>query len=99
MLRDFTVIENEKESMTETDRFEIREAIEADIPLVLHFIKELAEYEKLSHIVEADIETLRESMFGERANTKALLAYYEGEPVGFAIYFFNFSSFVGRMGL
>ncbi|TFB13985.1 GNAT family N-acetyltransferase [Candidatus Marinimicrobia bacterium MT.SAG.4] len=85
--------------MTNSEKFEIREAIEADIPLVLHFIKELAEYEKLSHIVEADIETLRESMFGESANSKALLAYYEREPVGFAVYFYNFSSFVGRRGL
>ena len=85
--------------MTETINFEIREAVEADIPLVLHFIKELAEYEKLSDIVEADEKVLRESMFDVGANTKALLAFYEGEPVGFAVYFFNFSSFVGRMGL
>ncbi|MCH7496106.1 MAG: GNAT family N-acetyltransferase [Candidatus Marinimicrobia bacterium] len=81
------------------ENFEIREAVEADIPLVLHFIKELAEYEKLSHIVEADEKVLWDSMFGEGANTKALLAFYEGEPVGFAVYFYNFSSFVGRMGL
>lgn len=85
--------------MTETENFEIREAIEADIPLVLHFIKELAEYEKLSDIVEADEKVLWESMFGEGSNTKALLAFYDGEPVGYAVYFFNFSSFVGRMGL
>lgn len=85
--------------MTGTENFEIREAVEADIPLVLHFIKELAEYEKLSDIVEADEKVLWESMFGGGANTKALLAFQEGEPVGFAIYFFNFSSFVGRMGL
>ena len=85
--------------MTETENFEIREAVEADIPLILHYIKELAEYEKLSDIVEADKEVLHESMFGDDSNTKGLLAYYEGEPVGFAVYFFNFSSFVGRMGL
>ena len=85
--------------MTETENFEIRQAVEADIPLVLRFIKELAEYEKLAYNVEADENVLRESMFGESANTKALLAFYEGEPVGFAIYFYNFSSFVGRMGL
>lgn len=85
--------------MTETENFEIRRAEEADIPLVLHFIKEFAEYDKLSDIVEADENVLRESMFGVDSNAKALLAFYEGEPAGFAIYFFNFSSFVGRTGL
>ena len=85
--------------MTEIENFEIREAVEADIPLLLHYIKELAEYEKLSDIVEADKEVLRESMFGDDSNTKALLAFYDDEPVGFAVYFYNFSSFVGRMGL
>ena len=85
--------------MAETENFEIRQAVEKDIPLVLHFIQELAEYEKLSDIVVADEKVLRESMFGEDSNTKALLAFYEGEPAGFAVYFFNFSSFVGRMGL
>jgi len=85
--------------MAETEKFEIREAIEADIPLVLHFIMELADYEKLSDRVEADENVLRESMFGEDSNTKALLAFYGGEPAGYAVYFFNFSSFVGRMGL
>ena len=85
--------------MNETENFEIREAVETDIPLVLHFIKELAEYEKLSDIVEADEELLRESMFGEDSNTMALLAFQDGEPVGFAVYFYNFSSFVGRMGM
>ena len=85
--------------MTEIENFEIRQAKESDLSLILHFIKELAGYEKLSHVVEADEDGLRESMFGEDSNTEALLAFYEGEPVGFAVYFFNFSSFVGRMGL
>ena len=85
--------------MKENENFKIRRAVEADIPLLLHFIQELAEYEKLSDIVEADENVLRDSMFGEDSNTKALLAFFEGEPVGFAIYFFNFSSFLGRMGL
>ena len=85
--------------MKETENFEIRRAEEADIPLVLQFIKELAEYEKLSDKVEADENVLRDSMFGAESNTTALLAFFEGEPVGFAGYFFNFSSFLGRMGL
>ncbi len=85
--------------MAGTENFEIRNAVEADLPLLLHFIKELAKYEKLSDIVEADENVLRESMFSEDSNTKALLAFYEGEPVGFAVYFYNFSSFAGRMGL
>ena len=47
----------------------------------------------------SDENVLRESMFGDHSNTEALLAFYEGEAVGFAVYFYNFSPFVGRMGL
>ena len=85
--------------MTQIENFEIREAVEEDIPLILQFIKELAEYEKLSQIVEAEENVLKESIFGEDSNTHVLLAFYDQEPVGFAAYFYNFSSFVGKMGI
>ncbi len=85
--------------MTHRENFEIREAVEEDIPLILQFIKELAEYEKLEHIVVAYEEVLWESIFGEDSNTHVLLAFYDQKPVGFAVYFYNFSSFVGKMGI
>jgi GNAT superfamily N-acetyltransferase len=78
---------------------EIRPATEEDIPLLLRFIKELAEYEKLSHEVSATEEVLRESLFGERRVAEALLAHSGGEPAGFALFFHNFSTFLGRPGI
>ncbi|MFA6956333.1 MAG: GNAT family N-acetyltransferase [Thermoanaerobaculia bacterium] len=72
---------------------------EADVPLVLQFIRELAEYEKLGHAVVATEELLRESLFGARRHAEVVLAEYEGEPAGFALFFHNFSTFVGRAGL
>ena len=71
-------------------------ATERDLPLVLDFIRKLAEYEKLSHQVVATIELLREGLFGERRVAEVVLAYLGEEPVGFALYFHNFSTFVGR---
>ncbi len=78
---------------------EIRPATEEDVPLLLRFIKELAEYEKLSHEVSATAEVLKESLFGERRVAEALLAYLGDEPAGFALFFHNFSTFLGRPGI
>ncbi len=78
---------------------EIRPATEEDVPLLLRFIKELAEYENLSHEVSATEEVLRESLFGERRVAESLLAYLGDEPAGFALFFHNFSTFLGRPGL
>ncbi len=74
-------------------------ATERDLPLVLDFIRKLAEYEKLSHQVVATIELLREGLFGECRVAEVVLAYLGEEPVGFALYFHNFSTFVGRAGI
>ncbi|MEM1135395.1 MAG: GNAT family N-acetyltransferase [Bacteroidota bacterium] len=79
--------------------FFIHEATIDDCTLLLTFIKELAEYEKLPHEVVADEETLAKSLFGEKQYAKAIIGEYKGEPVGFALYFHNFSTFVGRPGL
>jgi GNAT superfamily N-acetyltransferase len=78
---------------------EIRGAAEDDVPLLLSLIKELAEYERLSHEVAATEEVLRESLFGGRRVAEALLAYLGGEPAGFALFFHNFSTFLGKPGI
>ena len=78
---------------------EIRAATEADVPIILSFIRELAEYEKLSHEVVATEGALRESLFGERTGAEVVIGYGDGAPAGFALFFHNFSTFLGRPGL
>jgi GNAT superfamily N-acetyltransferase len=60
---------------------------------------ELAGYEELAHEVEATVELLREHLFGKTPRAEVVFACYEGEPVGFALFFHNFSTFQGRPGL
>ena len=86
-------------TMVQIEGFEIRAAVVDDLPLILRFIKELAEYERLKDDVVATKGILRESIFGESSNTAVLLAFFNNEPVGFAIYFYNFSSFIGSKGI
>ena len=81
------------------DKLVIRTAEEKDITLILNFIRELAEYEKLSHEVKADEETLRKNLFGGRAYAEVLISEYEGQPAGYALFFHNFSTFVGKPGI
>jgi len=81
------------------DSLKIRPATEADVPLLLEFIRAIAEYEKLLDQVKATEETLRESLFGDRPAAGALIGEWEGEPAAFAVYFQNFSTFTGRPGL
>ena len=78
---------------------EIRFAEKKDVPLILGFIKELAAYEKCLDQVVATEEILRESLFGGRKNAEVILAYWQNQPVGFALFFHNFSTFLGRPGL
>src|SRR5207253_4274955 len=73
----------------------IREAVEADLPLILTLIRALAVYERLEHKVVATEEVLRESLFGARPYAETLIAEEDGEPFGFAIFFHNFSTFIG----
>lgn len=77
----------------------VKFAEEKDVPLILKFIKELAEYEKCLDQVVATEEILKASLFGERSNAEVILAYFENKPVGFALFFHNFSTFLGRPGL
>jgi GNAT superfamily N-acetyltransferase len=78
---------------------EIIAAQVADIPLILALITELAEYEKLRHEVVATEASLRDALFGARPGAEAIIARVGGEAAGFALYFHNFSTFLGRHGL
>ena len=77
----------------------IRPATEDDVPLILSFIRELAEFERLSHEVSATEAILRQSLFGERRGVEVLIGCYGDEPAGFALFFHNFSTFLGRQGI
>lgn len=81
------------------ESLEIRSARPGDELLLLDLIRELAEYERLAHEVEATPEDLAESLFGGGAVAEAVIAEWNGQPVGFALFFRNFSTFVGRPGL
>jgi GNAT superfamily N-acetyltransferase len=85
--------------MTQAGQFEIAPATRADVPLLLTLIGELAEYEKLSHEAVATEESLAAALFGARPSAEAVIARLDAEPVGFALYFHNFSTFLGRPGL
>ncbi|MCU1347631.1 MAG: ats [Acidobacteria bacterium] len=78
----------------------IRPATEADVPLILTLIRDLARYEKLEHEVVATGEQLRESLFGARRHVEVLIGDADDEPaVCFALFFHNFSTFLGRPGI
>ncbi len=79
--------------------FEIRPATEADIPVILGLIRDLAAYELAPDAVVATEAGLREVLFGAKPSAEVLLALEAGEPVGFAVYFHNFSTWLGRPGL
>ena len=80
-------------------RLFVRRATVSDAPLILSFIRGLAEYERLTHLVEATEERVRESLFGETPRAEALLGYVDGEAAGFAVYFHTYSTFLSRPGL
>ncbi len=77
----------------------LRFAQASDAPLLLAFIRELAEYEQLPDEVKADADTLAESLFGETPAAEVVVAEVEGMPAGFALFFHNYSTFLGRRGL
>jgi GNAT superfamily N-acetyltransferase len=78
---------------------EIRAATEDDVPLILSLIKELAEYERLSHVVVATEAALRDSLFGERPVAEVVIGRYGEESAGFALFFHSFSTFLGKPGI
>lgn len=76
---------------------EVRTGTDDDVALLLSFIRKMAEFEKLE--VHTTEETLRESLFGDRPAAQTLLAFAEGKPVAYAVYFFTFATMVGKRGL
>ena len=79
--------------------FAIRGATEADVPLILQFIRDLAEYERLAHKVVATEERLRESLFGNPRFAEVIIGEEDGAPVGFALFFHNYSTFLAQPGI
>lgn len=77
----------------------IRTAERRDVPLVLGFIRGLAEYEKLGHECEATEAQLEKTLFGERPAAEVVIAYHENRPAGFALFFHNYSTFLAKPGL
>ncbi len=83
----------------EIPSFEIRSAAKGDVPVILSFIKKLADYERLSHEAVATEALLRETLFGRRRTAEVAIGYLHGTPVGFVLFFHNYSTFLGRNGI
>jgi GNAT superfamily N-acetyltransferase len=77
----------------------IRRARKDEVGLILALIRELADYERLSHEVEATEAMIGEALFADHPRLFCEIAEWDGEPVGFAVWFFNFSTFSGRAGI
>jgi len=84
---------------TRDPQTKLRFASREDVPTILALIRGLAEYEKLAHEVVADEATLAATLFGERRVAEVVIAEHAGEPAGFALFFHNFSTFLGRPGI
>ena len=81
------------------DTLTIRPAAAHELPLVLEFIRELAVYERLEHEMSATTADLAASLFGPRPYAEVVFACLDGTPVGFALFFHNFSTFIGKPGI
>jgi len=84
---------------TAHDSLSIRPAKKKDCALILELIRELAEYEKLGHEVVASRDALAESLFGSEPAAKVVIAEWQDQPAGFALYFGNYSTFLARPGI
>jgi GNAT superfamily N-acetyltransferase len=82
-----------------SENFQIRSARVEDVPIILQLIRDLATYERAPDEVSATEEQLVDVLFGERPAAEVLLAFEGKSPVGFAVYFYNFSTWLGRSGL
>ncbi|MCP3943098.1 MAG: GNAT family N-acetyltransferase [Desulfobacteraceae bacterium] len=78
---------------------EISKATVDDAALILKFVTELATYEKAEHEVVATESDIKNSLFGESPTTQAVICHVDGKPIGFAVYFFNYSTWLGKNGL
>lgn len=81
------------------NQLSIRPAVIADSKLILHFIRDLAIYEKSEHEVLATIETIEATIFSKENHVNALICEQEGQAVGIAIYFYNYSTWLAKSGL
>lgn len=81
-----------------TDAFHIRQAVPADVKIILEFIQKLGAYEKLSHEVVATEAKLHKTLF-EQKMAEVIIGEYQGVPVGFALFFHNYSTFLGQAGI
>ena len=77
----------------------IRPAVREDAALILRFITDLAIYEKAEHEVKTDVAGIENSLFGEGSTAHGLICELDGEPIGYAVYFFNYSTWLGKHGL
>lgn len=82
-----------------SDEVTIRPALEHETPLILQFVRELAQYERLEEQMAAEEAQMRAALFGPRPYAEVVFACWEAEPVGFALFFHNFSTFLGRPGI
>jgi GNAT superfamily N-acetyltransferase len=82
-----------------TPSFTLRAAAAADAPAIVGLIRELADFEKLSHLVVVTPESLHQHLFGAQPVVEAVVAEVAGQVVGFALFFTNFSTFLGKPGL
>ena len=85
--------------MASSPDFNIRPATENDVATILALIRDLAEYEHLSHEVEATEEDIHRYLFGDRPVAEALIGEHAGTAVSFALFFYNFSTFLGKPGI
>jgi GNAT superfamily N-acetyltransferase len=82
-----------------SDNLTVRPATPEDVPVILQFVRELAQYERLEQEVIATEERMRHSLFGPRPYAEVLLALVDAQPVGFAMFFHSFSTFLGLPGI
>ncbi|MBE3994245.1 GNAT family N-acetyltransferase [Vibrio parahaemolyticus] len=82
-----------------THKISVRAAQKQDSATILRFVKELARYEHLELEVKASVEDVDRAIFGEDSTTHAVICYVNEEPIGFAVYFFNYSTWLGKNGL
>ena len=87
------------ETPTRIEGFTIRHAEEKDVSLILQFINELAVYEKLEHQAVATEDLIRQHLFGEQPSAEVIIGELKGKPIGFALFYNNFSTFLGKPGI
>ncbi len=85
--------------ITSIPDFVIKKARMEDTALILQFIHKLADYERLSHEAVATYNDIKTYLFGEKPVAEVIIGYYQDQPVGFALFFHNFSTFLGKPGI